>query len=131
MPFLAPSGILAGMSVRMRHTRSHTRNRRSHHALKSQVIVTDKESGALRMPHRLDETTGMYRGKQIIAKKEVKAKQKDHDKRLAEHKHEHVEGEKHPVHIETKEAPKKAGLMGRMTKGRAKARSGMGGVAGS
>lgn len=118
------------MSVRMRHTSSHTKNRRSHHALKNQVIVTDKESGALRLPHRLDETTGMYRGKQIVAKKEVKEKRKDHDKRLAEHKHEHPEGEKQPVHAE-KEAPKKAGLFGRMTKGRARARSGMGGVAGS
>lgn len=57
------------MSVRMRHTSSHTKNRRSHHALKSRVIVKDKESGALRLPHRLDETTGMYRGKLIVSPK--------------------------------------------------------------
>lgn len=114
----------------MRHTSSHTKNRRSHHALKNKVIVTDKESGALRLPHRLDETTGMYRGKQILPKKEVKAKKKDHDKRVEEHKHDHAEGERQPIHVEAKEAPKKEGLMGRMTKGRAKARSGMGGQAG-
>lgn len=119
------------MSIRMRHTSSHTKNRRSHHALKNTVIVTDKESGALRLPHRLDESTGMYRGKQIVAKKEVKAKRKDHEKRVAEHKHEHPEGERQPVHAEAKKAPKNEGLLGRMTKGRAKARSGMGGVAGS
>lgn len=59
------------MSVRMRHTSSHTRNRRSHHALKDRAIVKDKESGALRLPHRLDESTGMYRGK-LIAPKKVK-----------------------------------------------------------
>lgn len=59
------------MSVRMRHTSSHTKNRRSHHALKNRVIVADKESGALRLPHRLDETTGMYRGKLIGKPKKV------------------------------------------------------------
>lgn len=117
------------MSVRMRHTSGHTRNRRSHHALKNKVIVTDKESGNLRLPHRLDESTGMYRGKQIVAAKEVKAKAKDHAKRLEAHKHEHPEGEKVPAHAEVKEAPKKEGLMGRMTKGKAKARSGFGGGA--
>lgn len=64
------------MSVRMRHTSSHTKNRRSHHALKNRAIVADKESGALRLPHRLDETTGMYRGKLIgkPKKKEVEVK---------------------------------------------------------
>lgn len=61
--------MVACMSVRMRHTSSHTKNRRSHHALKNRVIVKDKESGALRLPHRLDETTGMYRGKLIATPK--------------------------------------------------------------
>lgn len=120
------------MSVRMRHTSGHTRNRRSHHALKNKVIVTDKDSGALRLPHRLDETTGMYRGKQIVAKKEVKAKAKDHKKRVEAHKHEDAAGEKQPMHVEAKEAQKpeamkKGGLLGRMNKGKAKARSGFGG----
>ena len=57
------------MSIRMRHTRGHTNNRRSHHALKAMNIVTDKESGTLRLPHRIDEVTGMYRGKQIFTPK--------------------------------------------------------------
>lgn len=56
----------------MRHTSSHSKNRRSHHALKNRVVVKDKESGAIRLPHRLDETTGMYRGK-LIAPQKVKA----------------------------------------------------------
>lgn len=60
------------MSVRMRHTSSHSKNRRSHHALKNRVVVKDKASGALRLPHRLDESTGMYRGK-LIAPQKVKA----------------------------------------------------------
>jgi ribosomal protein L32 len=58
----------------MRHTSSHTKNRRSHHALKNRVIVKDKASGALRLPHRLDESTGMYRGKLIAAPKGKRVK---------------------------------------------------------
>jgi large subunit ribosomal protein L32 len=122
------------MSVRMRHTSSHTKNRRSHHALVGTNIVTDKESGALRLPHRLDETTGMYRGKQIVTKKEVKEKGK---KKVARtHKHEDVKSgpntspkaEKHNVKAE--DAGKKSqGLLGRMVTGKAKSRSGFGGGA--
>lgn len=124
------------MSVRMRHTSSHTKNRRSHHALKNKVIVKDKESGALRLPHRLDESTGMYRGKQILPKKEVKAKKEDHKKRLEAHKELHEEGIKAPTHAEIAKENKsqkqtKKGLFGRANmEGKAKARSGMGGVAG-
>lgn len=118
------------MSVRMRHTSSHTKNRRSHHALKATNLVTDKESGALRLPHRLDESTGMYRGKQIVAPKTMK-KEMQHDKKKEkakrEHVHEHAEGAREPIHSEKEE--KKTGIMGRLTKGKAKARSGFGGGA--
>lgn len=113
----------------MRHTRSHSRNRRSHHALSGTSVVTDKESGKLRLPHRLDEATGMYRGKLVVppkAKKDSKAV-----KAKKSEKEEHEAGVREPVHaehIEEKET-KKAGLLGRMTKGKAKARSGMGGGA--
>jgi large subunit ribosomal protein L32 len=118
----------------MRHTRSHTRNRRSHHALVEGAVVVDKESGALRLPHRIDETTGMYRGKQILPKKEVKAETKKREKRIKEHAHDHdhAEGAKEPMVIEKKETKaKKEGLAGRMTLGKAKSRSGMGGQAGA
>ncbi len=109
------------MSVRMRHTSSHTKNRRSHHALKNKLIVKDKESGAMRLPHRLDETTGMYRGKQILPKKEVKAEAKDHKKRVEAHKDEHAEGAKAPI-VDAKKSDKvkKAGL----TKSKAKLNAG-------
>lgn len=88
----------------MRHTSSHTKNRRSHHALKNRVIVKDKESGALRLPHRLDETTGMYRGKQIVPAKAVKAEAKDHKKRVEAHKHEDAGGDKKPVKAKKEKA---------------------------
>jgi ribosomal protein L32 len=124
------------MSVRMRHTSSHSKNRRSHHALKETTIVADKESGALRLPHRLDESTGMYRGIQIVSKK-VLERAELKDKRNAAHKQEHIhaEGVKEPIHKEkhlAKEASdkKSQGVLGRMVTGRAKARSGMGGGTG-
>lgn len=87
------------MSIRMRHTSSHTKNRRSHHALKNQKLVKDKESGNLRLPHRLDEATGMYRGKQIAPAKGTVKKSAEKP----------VEAGKQPV----AKAAKKSGSKGR------------------
>ena len=92
--------------------------------------MKDKESGNLRLPHRLDEKTGMYRGKQIVSKKEIKKEEKK-DKEKAKKEHDKVEAantnmtpEKHTV---TEERESKKGLIGRMTLGKAKSRSGFGG----
>ncbi len=78
------------MSVRMRNTSSRTRNRRSHHALTSINTVVDKKSGAVRLPHRLDETTGSYRGTLIktphVKKERTKAQKYDYP----EHTHDDV-----------------------------------------
>lgn len=110
----------------MRHTRGHTNNRRSHHALKGINVVSDKESGALRLPHRVDETTGMYRGKQIFAPKAPKAVKSakvkgqsaeavvahEHDHSAHEHANakvkeaEHEKGEVSEAKAETKKAAK-------------------------
>ena len=74
------------MSIRMRHTKGHTGNRRSHHALKD-----------IRLAHRVDEVTGMYRGKQIFTPKvkaEKKSKTKGPDTEpAAKHAHEHAHEE--------------------------------------
>ncbi len=58
----------------MRHTRAHTRNRRSHHALKANSIVTDSETKTQHLRHRVCLETGMYRGRQVldVTKKAVK-----------------------------------------------------------
>lgn len=64
------------MTVRMRHTRSHTNNRRSHHALSGVPIVVDKKSGVIGLAHRIDETTGSYRGKVIAPPKQKKERTK-------------------------------------------------------
>lgn len=68
------------MVVRMRHTRSHTANRRSHHSLDTAGITTDKKTGAKHLRHRVDMSTGLYRGRKVIdlakkvSKKQAKAK---------------------------------------------------------
>jgi ribosomal protein L32 len=115
----------------MRHTSSHTKNRRSHHSLLATNLITDAESGALRLPHRLDETTGMYRGKQVIPQVKLQ-KAADRLKQKLENKREHIhtEGGKEPMHSDKEDKTEKnTGLIGRMTKGKAKARSGFGGGA--
>lgn len=58
--------ILNTMSIRMRHTKGHTGNRRSHHALKGPRLTLDKETNSYHLRHRVDMTTGMYRGKKIL-----------------------------------------------------------------
>lgn len=116
------------MSIRMRHTRGHTGNRRSHHALKAMKIITDASSGALRLPHRVDETTGTYRGKQIFTPK-VKAKKAEH-KHAHSHAHEHEHAHEHAQHEHANAETKGGkGVLGKIGIGRPKARSGMGGQA--
>lgn len=52
------------MVVRMRHTRSHTKNRRSHHALEKPAVSKD-EQGNPHLRHRMSATTGSYRGRKV------------------------------------------------------------------
>ena len=46
--------------------------RRSHDSIKDLNIIEDKESGEPRLSHRIDISTGIYNGKQIIKKKDQK-----------------------------------------------------------
>ena len=118
------------MVVRMRHTRAHTGNRRSHHALENTNVVTDKESGNLRLPHHLDEVTGMYRGKQIAPAQEVRVLKEKKVKGVstepvAKHVHEHALEEHSNAEVKASK-----GVAGKVaTGGRPKARSGFGGGA--
>ena len=45
--------------------------RRSHDSSQLLNIIEDKDSGEPRLSHRMDLSTGVYNGKQIIKKKET------------------------------------------------------------
>ena len=54
------------MVIRMRHTRAHTGNRRSHHALKGAAFSLCSHCGATRVPHTVCMACGYYRGRKVI-----------------------------------------------------------------
>jgi len=58
------------MAVPKRKTSVSKRNmRRSHDSLKNINVILDKDSGEPRLPHKIDISTGMYKGRQILIKK--------------------------------------------------------------
>ena len=70
------------MVVRMRSTKSHTANRRSHHALKSTNFSACEKCKARKLRHSVCVSCGFYRGRQVlnlvkkVEKKQKKAKAK-------------------------------------------------------
>lgn len=66
------------MVVRMRHTKSHTANRRSHHALKVARFETCPKCSAKHLMHRVCVNCGNYRGRMVVdvLKKTLKKTQK-------------------------------------------------------
>ena len=49
-----------------KHSKSRTRKRRSHDALKVPQFYVDKETGEAAQPHRIDPKTGTYKGRKIL-----------------------------------------------------------------
>jgi len=45
--------------------------RRSADGLKKPTYIEDKDSGEMRRPHHLDSKTGMYKGRQVLKKKDT------------------------------------------------------------
>ena len=67
------------MVIRMRHTRSHTANRRSHHALKTPMMAVCKNCGGTYRPHHMCLNCGFYKGRVVI---DLKAKREARMSRL-------------------------------------------------
>ncbi len=68
------------MSARMRVTRAHTGNRRSHHALKEPRLSTCPKCNAQHLRHRMCPECGSYRGREvvnIVAKKTARLKRRE------------------------------------------------------
>lgn len=81
------------MVVRMRHTKSKTRMRRSHHALKPAVFSVCSHCHQPALPHIVCANCGYYHGRQIIdvlAKLDKKERKKK-EKELQAHKKEQAE----------------------------------------
>ena len=58
------------MAVPKRKTSVSKRNmRRSHDFLKKINVILDKDSGEPRLSHKIDLSTGMYKGREILKKK--------------------------------------------------------------
>jgi large subunit ribosomal protein L32 len=64
----------------MRHTRGHTGNRRSHHALTAPTLSVCKNCGAKHRPHHMCLDCGHYNGKMVV---DMKAKKEAREARLA------------------------------------------------
>ena len=61
------------MAVPKRKTSPSKRNmRRSHASIVNLNIIEDKESGEPRLSHRIDLSTGIYNGRQVLKKKSSK-----------------------------------------------------------
>ena len=58
------------MAVPKRKTSVSKRNmRRSHDSLGKINVILDKDSGEPRLSHKMDLSTGMYKGREILKKK--------------------------------------------------------------
>ena len=66
------------MVVHMRHTSGHTRNRRSHHALKGARFETCPKCSAKHLMHRVCQNCGTYRTRMVVdtLKKTLRAAKK-------------------------------------------------------
>lgn len=58
----------------MRHTRAHSANRRSHHAIKAEALSKCTHCGASRRPHHMCLECGYYNGRQVMDLTAEKAK---------------------------------------------------------
>jgi large subunit ribosomal protein L32 len=84
--FFVQCSIVLSMTVRMRHTPSHSKNRRSHHGLKTPNVISCTKCKTDVLPHMICVNCGYYKGKEEInvLKKLTKKEKKQKEKELAE-----------------------------------------------
>ena len=68
------------MVVRMRSTKSHRNNRRSHDGLSSPAVTLDKNTNVPHLRHRASLVTGQYKGRVVIDLQAKLAKKARRDK---------------------------------------------------
>lgn len=94
------------MVIRMRHTRSHTANRRSHHALTAPNLAVCQNCNASHKPHHMCLNCGSYKGRVVI---DLLEKKKEREARM-QAKREMVRGQavdQAPVEEKEEKADKK------------------------
>ena len=75
------------MVVRMRSTKSHRNNRRSHDGLSSPSLSLDKNSDIPHLRHRASLQSGQYRGRVVLdIQAKIAKKAKGHKEAKAEEK---------------------------------------------
>lgn len=76
--------------MRQRHTKSRRNKRRSHHALKAQILGICEKCGQSVLPHRVCGNCGTFKGKEVldVLKKLDKKDRKKREKELAEQEKE-------------------------------------------
>lgn len=74
------------MTIRMRHTKSHTQNRRSHHFLRKATLSACGKCGELKFQHKVCKNCGNYGSRSVldVLKKLTKKQKKTKEKELQE-----------------------------------------------
>ena len=98
------------MVVHMRHTKSHTANRRSHHALKVARFETCPKCNAKHLMHRVCVNCGNYRGRMVldVLKKTLKKAKKTEAKNDARKPKAEAKPEVKPKEVKAEKKEKKS-----------------------
>jgi large subunit ribosomal protein L32 len=93
----------------MRHTRAHTRNRRSHHSLLEERLSVCPDCKAAHVRHRACAECGRYRGKIVfdVAERLQKREKKLKEKAKARKEEEKTQEKEHEAPLSAEELSKK------------------------